>query len=147
VFGWLIEGLDVELAFIESEIDSEIYMTLPKGAIQSSPSDSKRALVIVRLLKSIYGIKQAGELWYARVKRILLADGYTCLKHDKCIFIKRDIDTEEVTIVIVYVDDILYIGNSQNQITQSIHHFRKNVTEITDMGNVTRYIGIDITAK
>jgi hypothetical protein len=31
VFGWLIEGLDVELAFIESEIDSEIYMTLPKG--------------------------------------------------------------------------------------------------------------------
>ena len=144
VFGWLIEGLDVELAFIESEIDSEIYMTLPKGATQTS-TDSKRAAVVVRLLRSLYGLKQAGELWYTRVKSILLSDGYTCLKHDKCIFIKRDNETGELTIVICYVDDVLYIGNSQRQITQSINHFRKNVTAITNMGNVTRYIGIDIT--
>ncbi len=61
VFGWLIEGLDVELAFIESEIDSEIYMTLPKGINQTS-TDSKRAAVVVCLLRSLYGLKQAGEL-------------------------------------------------------------------------------------
>ena len=124
VFGWLIEGLDVELAFIESEIDSEIYMTLPKGATQTS-TDSKRVAVVVRLLRSLYGLKQAGELWYTKVKGILLSDGYTCLKHDKCIFIKRDNETGELTIVICYVDDVLYIGNSQSQITQSINHFRK----------------------
>jgi hypothetical protein len=45
VFGWLIEGLDAELAFIESEIDSEIYVTLPKGATQTS-TDSKREAYI-----------------------------------------------------------------------------------------------------
>ena len=139
---WLIEGLDVEQAFIESEIDSEIYMTLPKDKPTTDPS-SKR-LTVVRLLKSLYGLKQAGELWYSKVKNILLADGYTCLKHDKCIFIKRNYETGEVTVAIIYVDDILYIGNSQPQITLSINHFRNNVTAITEMGDVSRYIGIDI---
>jgi len=142
VFGWLIEGLDVELAFIESDIDSEIYMTLPKDTFETSPG-SKRP-VVVRLLKSLYGLKQAGEPWYAKVKTIMIADGYTCLQHDRCIFIKRDNETGEVTVVICYVDDILYIGNSQTQITQSINHFRRNVTAITE-ADVTRYIGIDIT--
>jgi hypothetical protein len=74
----------------------------------------------------------------------MIADGYTCLQHDRCIFIKRDNETGEVTVVICYVDDILYIGNSQTQITQSINHFRRNVTAITE-ADVTRYIGIDIT--
>ena len=69
IFDWEIEGIDVEQAFLESPLDKEIYMTLPKDVYCQSNNSNNPA--IVKLLRSLYGLNQAGELWYKTVKEIL----------------------------------------------------------------------------
>ncbi len=54
---------------MESPLDKEIYTTLPKDVYCQSDKSNKPA--IVKLLRSLYGLKQAGELWYKTVKDIL----------------------------------------------------------------------------
>jgi hypothetical protein len=141
VFDWEIHGLDVEQAFLESDIDKEIYMTLPTDVYEDSETHKP---VVVRLRRSLYGLKQAGELWYDKIDKIFKAEGYTRLVHDQCIYIKRDVETGAVTIICCYVDDILFIGNSPTEIESTIKHFRAQVTNLTSMDEVKRYIGVDI---
>ena len=142
IFNWDIEGIDVEQAFLESELDKDIYMTLPKDVY--CQQDHPDLAVIVKLLRSLYGLKQASELWYKTVKEILIDFKYLCLVHDACVFIKRDLETGKITIVVVYVDDILFIGNNADEIQRILTHVESRVTALTTMGEVTRYIGVEI---
>ena len=141
MFGWIIEGIDVELAFLESDIDKLILMTLPKD-VYRNPITGKP--IIVRLKRSLYGLKQAGELWYQFINTVIQQQGFKRLKHDQCVYVKRDLETGEVAIVVCYVDDILFLGNTPDTITAMIDHLKANVTNITGMGEVRRYVGVDI---
>ena len=86
---------------------------------------------IVKLLRSLYGLKQAGK--------------HTCLIHDSCVITKRNSDTGKVIIVVVYVDDILLIGNDKDEIQKILTQVESRVTAMTTMGEVTRYIGVEIS--
>ena len=79
------------------------------------------------------------------MKEILTDFNYTCLIHDSCVFIKRNPDTGKVIIVVVYVDDILFIGNDKDEIQKILTHVESRVTAMTTMGEVTRYIGVEIS--
>ena len=142
IFNWDIEGIDVEQAFLESPLDKEIYMTLPKDVYCQRGFPNKP--ILVKLLRSLYGLKQAGELWYKTVKEILTDFKYVCLIHDACVFIKRNLETGKVVIVVVYVDDILFIGDDKEEIQEILTHVASRVTAMTTMGEVTRYIGVEI---
>ncbi len=97
-------------------------------------------------MRSLYELKQAGELWYKTVKEILTDFNYTCLIHDSCIFIKRNPDTGKVIIVVVYVDDILFRANDKDEIQKILTHVEsRRVTAMTTMGEVTRCIGVEIS--
>lgn len=130
IFGWDIHGLDIENAFIEETI----YMQLPIDTY--SESDGKP--VIVKLKKSLYGLKQADELFYKLMKRILTSVelGMKCCIHDMCVFTWNDIETHEKAIVLLWVDDII--------IDHIIAHIDQNVTKLNDLGEISRYIGMDI---
>ena len=69
---------------------------------------------------------------------------FTRLKHDQCVYIKRDLDTGEVTIIVCYVDDILFFGNSPATSQSMLDHLVANVTNLTEMDEVKRFIGVDI---
>jgi len=59
IYDWEIHGIDIVNAFLESDLDETIYMKLPVDTY--SEADGKP--VIVRLKKSLYGLKRAGELF------------------------------------------------------------------------------------
>ena len=142
IFGWDIHGLDIENAFLESDLEETIYMQLPIDTY--SESDGKP--VIVKLKKSLYGLKQAGELFYKLMKRILISVevGMKCCIHDMCVFTWNDIETHETAIVLLWVDDIIVTGNSRPIIDRIIAHIDQNVTKLNDLGEISRYIGMDI---
>jgi len=140
VLDWHIAGIDVENAFVEAKIDKEIHMYLPKDVFLK---DSGRR-VKVRLNKSLYGLKQAGDLWNKLVNKQFIDMGFRRLAHDQCVYVNKDIDTGVITIVVVYVDDILFFGNSKPYIDQTISKFATSITKLTEVAEVTRYIGIDI---
>jgi hypothetical protein len=102
-----VRTFDVKAAYLKSDLDEEIYMMLPKQHKDSKPQ-------FVRLLKSIYGLKQAGKLWFENIRQVLLTDGFTQATGDECIFTKYDSMANIDIDICLYVDDLL--------ISSSAHH-------------------------
>jgi hypothetical protein len=50
--------MDVKMAFLNENLTEDVYMTQPKGFI-----DTKHVGNICKLQKSIYGLKQASQSW------------------------------------------------------------------------------------
>jgi hypothetical protein len=140
IFGWHISGIDVSNAYIEATIDKLIHMILPKDLFRW-PDGSR---VVVELQKSLYGLKQAGELWNSLLNEKITDFGFTRCIHDQCVYHLRDQETGVITFIVVYVDDVLFIGNSPTMIESVIDHLISQFTKLTIMGEITRYIGIDI---
>jgi hypothetical protein len=70
--------------------------------------------VIVRMIHSIYGLKDAGLLWYLFLEKALAKFGAKRSRYDPCIFYKNK-DNKRI-IIAVYVDD-LAIFSSDNDTT------------------------------
>ena len=50
--------MDVKMAFLNGNLSKYVYMTQPKGFV-----DPKNARKVYKLMKSIYGLKQASRSW------------------------------------------------------------------------------------
>ena len=55
------DQMDVVTAFLNGELDEEIFMEMPAGYRDPNPPN-----VVCRLLKALYGLKQAPRQWYAK---------------------------------------------------------------------------------
>jgi len=135
---WYIKGLDVENAFVESDLDKEIYMYLPQDVYCNKVFGK----IKVKLLKSLYGLKQAGELWYNLIISKFIQFNFFATAHDQCVFVKRDEST--VIILVVYVDDIIVTGNDEESIDTFIELLANEFTKLHELGIIKRYVGIDI---
>ena len=69
---WDIEVLDVKTAFLFGELDEEIYMEQPEGFVKQGQEKK-----VCRLLKAIYGLKQAALQWNKALHDSLLKMGFT----------------------------------------------------------------------
>ena len=58
----------------------------------------------VKLNKSLYGLKQSRRMWYNRLSKYLLKEGYKNDPISPCIYMKKF--ENEFSIIIVYVNDI-----------------------------------------
>jgi hypothetical protein len=139
VYDWNVEGIDVENAYLEAYLDAEIYMNLPSEIYKLNGKSVK-----VKLIRSLYGLKQAGELWNSLLNSKLLAAAFTRLLHDQCVYVKHDIETNAKTVVVTYVDDIIVTGNSPDEISKTIDYFATEFKKISDLGEISRFIGIDL---
>jgi hypothetical protein len=55
-------------------LDLDIYMKVP-DEISVSNTNANRNMYCVKLIKSLYGLKQSGRMWYNRLKEFLLNKG------------------------------------------------------------------------
>ena len=119
---WEARHIDVENAFVEASIEKEftIFMNLPK-LHRTNGEDVK-----VQLLKSLYGLKQAGHLWFNLLTKSLLSIGCTQLAHDQCVFKHADPTSGITSWVIIYVDDIIFMGASGTALDDLISSLGSN---------------------
>jgi hypothetical protein len=105
VYDWNVEGLEVENAYLEAYLDAEIYMNLPPEICKLNGKP-----VEVKLIRSLYRLKQTGELWNSLLNSKLLAAGFTRLIHGQCVYVKHDIETNAKTFVVItdYSTDEIY---------------------------------------
>ena len=141
VFDLDITGIDVENAFIEPVIDKEIFMYLPKDIYAQS---GRRVKVL--LLKSIYGLKQAGDLWYKLLDGLLTDLKYKRLAHDVCVYRFTSACGKYDILAVVYVDDVLFFGPKEaaKDVNNHIAFLMDHLTKLTKDSVVDRYIGVDI---
>lgn len=131
--------MDVSTAFLHGEIDTDIYMEAPEGYKNSS--DTSR---IIKLNKGLYGLKQAGRLWNAKIHTVLLDGGFTQLITDGTLYIKRT--NGRSTYVIVYVDDLAIAAQTIQEIDSVKVMLQRNF-QMKDLGEISTFIGIRITRE
>ena len=63
--------MDVKTAFLNGELNEEIYMCQPEGFIETGNEQK-----VCRLRKSIYGLKQASRQWYLKFDSVITSFGF-----------------------------------------------------------------------
>ena len=134
---WDIESLDVKTAYLYGDLDEEIYMDQPEGYIKKGQERK-----VCLLLKSLYGLKQSALQWNKELHKSLLNMGFTRTRSDAGVYYK--IDKTNITIVIIYVDDVLFMGSNPKLIKKEKGAFMK-VWESRDLGEAKEYLGMHIT--
>ncbi|KAL0282692.1 UNVERIFIED_CONTAM: Retrovirus-related Pol polyprotein from transposon TNT 1-94 [Sesamum radiatum] len=118
--------IDVKTAFLNGELDEEIYMDQPEGFQEIG---QKRK--VCRLKCSIYGLKQSSRQYYYRFHRAITSMGFTMVEEDHCVYVKRS--EKNFIILSLYVDDILLAGNNMELIVAT-QKWLSSTFEMKDMG-------------
>ena len=134
---WDADTFDFNGAYLNGELDDneEIYMQAP-------PSYDSEGEQVKRLLKSLYGLKQAGRKWYDTLCRALNDLGFVANDADPGVFFAHD--GEHVTILAIHVDDCLITGSSTNLISSYKEKLNSHYS-LTDLGPVHWLLGLKIT--
>lgn len=126
---------DVKTAFLHGELSEEIYMNLPVG--YNIPNSSGQ---VRRLLKSLYGLKQASRVWNEKFTAILKAHDLQQSTADPCIFYSTN---EPRLITAIWVDDGLAICKSSQRLQNMILYLQHHL-DVT-IGHDDMYIGLRLT--
>ncbi|XRB22001.1 retrovirus-related Pol polyprotein [Pseudoscourfieldia marina] len=134
--GFYFGQIDVETAYLYALVQELIYMRPPKGT-NYGPNK------ICRLLKSLYGLKQAGRNWYLDLKDYLVELGFKPGEVDIGMY-SAAVGTENEIWILVYVDDIIFA--SKNEQTKDIFagHLRKKY-RITEPAQLTWALGMKVS--
>ena len=96
--------MDVKTAFLNENLEEEVYMTQPEEFISSG-----RANQVCKLNRSIYGLKQASRSWNIHFDETIKSFGFIKNMDEPCVYKKNS--GSAIVFLILYVDDILLIGN------------------------------------
>nr|GEV06721.1 hypothetical protein [Tanacetum cinerariifolium] len=70
---------------------------------------------VCKLVKSVYGLKQAPKQWHQKFDEVVLSSGYLLNQVDKCVYSKFD-ESGKGVIIFLYVDDMLIFGTDQDHL-------------------------------
>ena len=104
-FDYEIWQMDVKTVFLNGFLKEESYMMQLEGFV-----DPKNANKVCKLKRSIYGLVQASRSWNKRFDEVIKAFGFIQVVGESCIY--KKVSGSSVAFLILYVDDILLIGNN-----------------------------------
>ena len=133
---WPLFQLDVKNAFLNGKLEEEVYMDFPPG-FETSNNKGK----VCRLKKSLYGLKQSPRAWFEKFTSTIRQHGYQQAHADHTLFFKRS--KEKISIVIVYVDDIVLTGDDMVELN-NIKEKLSYVFEMKDLGHLRYFLGMEI---
>jgi len=121
---------DIKSAFLNGDLNKEAWIMPPPGI----GLDGK----VLRLLKSLYGLKQALLAWFERLSSALTELGFLSCSFDPCVFISPDYNI----IIVVYVDDITIVGR-KSDVRKVCQYLTKHFT-VTIKEGLSYLLGIEI---
>ncbi|XP_074337415.1 uncharacterized protein LOC141674603 [Apium graveolens] len=133
----VIHQMDVKTAFLNGELDEEIYIKQPEGFVMSGSEHN-----VCKLKKSFYGLKQAPKDWHQKFDSVVLSNGFLLNQADKCVYSKFDASGKGV-IICLYVDDMLIFGTDQNQVHKTKKFLSSNF-DMKDLGEAEVILDIKI---
>ncbi|KAK0575374.1 hypothetical protein LWI29_038069 [Acer saccharum] len=131
-----LHQMDINSAFLNGFLQEEVFVEQPKGFV-----DAHHPNHVYLLKKALNGLKQAPRAWYERLTQFLVDNNYTKGSVNKTLFIKKDND--ELFIVQIYVDDIVFDSTNNTKVQQFVdvmsHEF-----EMSLVGELSYFLGLQI---
>ena len=133
---WHIHQMDVYNAFLQGDLHEEVYISLPEGF----SSQGETSGMVCRLVKSLYGLKQASRQWNVKLTDALVDLGFNQSSLDHSLFIKKH--HTQIIVILVYVDDMLIAGNDLVLIEHTKQELHARF-KIKDLGILRYFLGIE----
>jgi len=119
---------DVPTAFLKGDLKEDIWIKLPDG-------------LVVKLNKTLYGLKQSPMEWNNTLNEFLTNYGLKRCEADKCIYYNNNF--EKPLYVAVYVDDIITAGIDTEDFRKRLHKEFK----MDESSPLEWYLGIKISCS
>ncbi|KAI0994843.1 hypothetical protein K3495_g13339 [Podosphaera aphanis] len=132
-FDWEIHQVDVKTAYLEDDLQEEVYMRCPEGMTGTD---------YVRVNKALYGLKQSGRAWYQKLDSKLVFLRFRKSESDQCIYIHPKFQI----IIGVYVDDLILCGKVLSQVLM-IKRKLSCFFPIKDLNEINVIIGWKVTCQ
>ena len=128
--------MDVKYAFLNGKLEEEIYIEQPEGFLLSENKD-----YVCKLKKELYGLKQPTTVWFSRLENYLKKQGFKRGAIESNIYLK--IEDENIIIVVVYVDDIIFGRNFQILSVNFAFEMKKEF-EMSMLGELKFFLGLQV---
>ena len=124
--------MDVTTAFLNGELEEDVYMYQPEGFIARGQEH-----LVCKLKRSLYGLKQSPRCWNSVLDCHLKSMGFVQTTSDPCIYVSTE---GEMFVIAVYVDDIVLAGKSDGQMSE-VKSARSSKFDVKDMGELHYFLG------
>lgn len=131
-----LHQMDVKTAFLNGDLEENIYMAQPKGFVVEGKEHMG-----CHLKKSIYGLKQTSKQWYLKFHETIRKFGFSKNQEDNCVYAK--FKNGKFIFLILYVDDIL-LASSDVSLLLEMKKFLSSNFDMKDLGEASFVLGIEI---
>ena len=108
-YAWSIYQLDVKSAFLNGDLEEEVYVEQPQGFyVKGHEAD------VYLLKKALYGLKQAPQAWYQNIDAFLLSLKFSHTHANNNLYVLM-VD-QDICILVLYVDDLILTSSSMELI-------------------------------
>ena len=130
-----LHQMDVTTAFLNGELNDEVYMKQPEGYVVKGKEN-----LVCKLKKSIYGLKQSPRCWNSILDQFLKKIGFVQAISDPCLYIASE---GELFLIAVYVDDIVLAGSSDARMKE-VKQALSQKFQVKDLGELHYFLGVKI---
>ncbi len=135
-YGLYLHQMDVSSAYINSDLNDEVYMKQPvKFVSRKFPNR------VLKLKKALYGLKQSGREWNFKLDSILKKLGFQQCPSEPCVYTMCT--DSRINIIAVYVDDLLIASSSKADLKKIKEDIAKNV-KVVDKGEAKQFLSLEI---
>ena len=126
--------MDVKTVFLNGYLEESIYMMQPEGFMAKGQQQK-----VCKLLRSIYGLKQASRSWNMRFDETIKMHGFDQNVDKPCVY--KYIKEKKVVYLVLYVDDILLIGNDVETLS-NVNKWIAEQFQMKDLGEASYMIRV-----
>jgi len=131
-----IHQMDVKTAFLNGELEKEIYMEQLQGFVHQEGEH-----LVCKLHKSLYGLKQSPRAWNQKLDAFFKNIEFMKSEADPSVYVVQVGDVK--FFIVVYVDDLILVCNDQNKLLQIKEELSKKF-EMKDLGELHFFLGIEV---
>lgn len=131
-----LRHVDIKGAFLQGDLEEEIYMRQPEGFVKKGEEGK-----VCKLGKPIYGLRQASNRFQVKLRAWLISLGFKPINADCTLFIM--VVNGKVVMIGWHVDDGV-IAATKGWMKKILEVLQSGDFEISDLGEPTRCLGCKV---
>ena len=129
--------MDDKISFLNGDLKEDVYMFQQEGFYVKWKEQN-----ISKLMKYLYVLKQAPRAWFEKLTEHLLKLNYKHFDLDDATLLVKKVG-RSIVYLVFYVDDLMITRNN-NKYISSIKKELQKVFDLTDLGLLHYYLGIEV---